>query len=730
MSTIKRERIWSEKYARDSVTDTEVRDIAAAIGASPIFAILLHNRGYRSADEAMRFLRFETSDFHDPFLLNDIDRAVERIRLAVANKEKICIYGDYDVDGVTSVSMLYLYLTGMGADVTIKIPKRDCEGYGMSSAAVDALAEAGVSLIVTVDTGITANEEIQHARELGVDVVVTDHHECHTELPEACAVVNPHRPDSTYPFSELAGVGVVFKLICAYEMTLCRERGESVLDGVSRICKKYADLAAIGTVADVMPITDENRLIVSMGLAQLENSPRIGVAALMDAANITQKDGKPVKKRKITSGTIGFGLAPRINAAGRISDSIIAVNLLLSDNEADAEAYAEELCIINKRRQIEENQIAEEAYEMIEQTHDFSRDMVIVLEHDDWQQGIIGIVSSRITEKYGLPSILISFSGSVIGEPHGADNGKGSGRSIKGMNLVGALNHCADTLEKFGGHELAAGLTVRRDNVEAFRRKINAYAAETLSEESFAITMNYDAELRMSDVTLALAEELTRLEPFGVGNPAPSFVVKEVTVQRIMQLSGGKHTKLILVDGGVSICGVYFGVSVSELGFDAGDKIDVLFNLDINDYKNVKSVQMIIQDARLSESCRKIISEGKELYERISAGEGYRTEDNIIPVREDFAAVYTALRHEFRAGVSIMDMRTILKLVNSSDASRINYVKLKYILRIMNELKICDVVEVDEDIFKFEFFFNTTKTNIEKSSILKKLKSQCVNRVY
>ena len=730
MGTIKRERIWSEKYAHGNVADTEVQAIASAIGASPVFAILLHNRGYRTADEAMRFLRFETSDFHDPFLLNDIDRAVERIKLAVANKEKICIYGDYDVDGVTSVSMLYLYLTDMGADVTIKIPRRDHEGYGMSAAAVDTLAAMGVSLIVTVDTGITANEEIRHARELGVDVVVTDHHECHTDLPEACAVVNPHRPDSTYPFAELAGVGVVFKLICAYEMTLCRESGESVLSGVSRICKKYADLAAIGTVADVMPITDENRLIVSMGLSQLENSPRIGVAALMDAANITQKDGKPVKKKKITSGTIGFGLAPRINAAGRISDSLIAVNLLLSDKEADAQAYAEELCVINKRRQVEENQIAEQAYEMIEQTHDFSRDMVIVLEHDDWQQGIIGIVSSRITEKYGLPSILISFSGSVVGEPHGTDNGKGSGRSIKGMNLVGALNHCADTLEKFGGHELAAGLTVRRDNVEAFRRKINAYAAETLSEESFSITMSYDAELRMPDVTLALAEEITKLEPFGVGNPAPAFVVKEATVQRIMQLSGGKHTKLILESEGVSICGVYFGVSVSELGFDVGDKIDVLFNVDVNDYKNVKSVQIIIQDAKLAESCRKIIAEGKERYERINAGESYRTEDNFIPTRDDFASVYVALRHEFRSGVSIMDIRTILKLVNSSELSHINYVKLKYILRIMNELKICDVVEIDEDIFKFEFFFNTTKTNIEKSSILKKLKSQCVNRVH
>ncbi len=730
MNNTKRERIWSEKYVCDGGRfDDALCEMAREIGSSEILAVLLQNRGYKTAEEATRFLRFETADFHDPFLLNDIESAVKRIMTAVEHKEKICVYGDYDVDGVTSVSMLYLYLTDMGADVTIKIPKRDCEGYGMSAAAVDTLAEAGISLIVTVDTGITANEEILHAKELGIDVVVTDHHECHTELPQACAVVNPHRPDSTYPFCELAGVGVVFKLICAYEMTLCRERGESVLSGVSRICKEYSDLAAIGTIADVMPIIDENRLIVSMGLARLEEDPRVGVAALMDAANTMQKDGKVIyKKRKITSSTIGFGLAPRINAAGRISDSIIAVKLLLSDNDADAQKYAEELCVINRRRQVEENKIAEEAYEMIEQNHDFSRDTVIVLENDDWQQGIIGIVSSRITEKYGLPSILISFSGSITGEPHGADSGKGSGRSVKGMNLVGALNYCSDVLEKFGGHELAAGLTLRRDNVEAFRRKINEYAAQTLTEESLAVTLYYDCELDMRQVTLALAEEITRLEPFGVGNPAPSFAMREVTVQRIMQLSGGKHTKLILESGGVSICGMYFGVSASELGFDAGDKIDVLFNVDVNDYKNVKSVQMIIQDAKLSESSRKVIVEGKEIYERVSAGEGYMAEDDFIPTRDDFAAVYTSIRHEFRSGVSIMDMRTILKIVNSSGMPAINYVKLKYILRIMNELRICGVEEIDEDIFRFEFFFNTAKTNIEKSSILKKLKSQCINR--
>ncbi|MBQ7384662.1 MAG: single-stranded-DNA-specific exonuclease RecJ [Clostridia bacterium] len=730
MSSTKREKIWSEKYVWDGAqSDREIDAIASALGVSDIFAVLLKNRGYANARDAERFLRFETEDFHDPFLLNDMDAAVARIMRAVDENEKICIYGDYDVDGVTSVSLLYLYLTSLGAQVIIKIPKRDGEGYGMSSAAVDILAEQGVTLIITVDTGITAYEEILHAADMGIDVVVTDHHECREELPAACAVVNPHRLDGTYPFCELAGVGVVFKLVCALEMTVCRSRGVSVLEGVSRVCGEYADLAAIGTIADVMPITDENRLIVSMGLKLLENTKRQGLAALMEAASPARADSKAApKKRKISSGFIGFGIAPRINAAGRISDSIIAVNLLLENDEKRAEALAAELCEINKRRQTEENKIAEEAYDIIENEHNFERDTVIVLQNDDWQQGIIGIVSSRITEKYGLPSILISFKGAMSGEPDANDLGKGSGRSVKGMNLVGALNYCEDVLEKYGGHELAAGLTVKRGNIEEFKRRINEYAAENLTDELYKIKVEADCELNMRQLTMSLAEELLRLEPFGVGNPTPLFVMKDVTVQRVMQLGGGKHTKLILEKDGISVSGMYFGVSASELGFEAGDRIDLLFNVDINDYKNVKSVQMIVQDARLSESYTKTVSDGRKRYEEICGGAMYTPEEDVIPTRDDFAAVYTVLRKEFRAGMSVLDCKTLIKLVNSYDRPEINYIKLKYILRIMNELKICSVEDIGDDIFKFEIFFNAAKTSIDKSSILKKLKSRCSDR--
>lgn len=731
MSSKKKERIWSEKYISGRAEDSaKISAIAKALGTSEILACLLWNRGYKTPVEAESFLRFETTDFHDPFLLNDMDIAVRRVMRAVEDREKICIYGDYDVDGVTSVSLLYTYLTAMGADVIIKIPKRDGEGYGMSSAAIDILAENGVKLIVTVDTGITANEEISYAAHLGIDVVVTDHHECHNELPAACAVVNPHRLDSKYPFCELAGVGVVFKFVCAYEIMLCRARGESEFEGITRICKEYSDLAAIGTIADVMPITDENRLIVSMGISLLENTKRKGLEALIEASNPSQKDGRTnPKKKKISSGFIGFGIAPRLNAAGRISDSIIAVNLLLEEDPSRAKQYAEELCEINRYRQIGENKIAEQAYEMIESTHDFEKDRVIVLEHDDWQQGIIGIVSSRITEKYGLPSILISYKGAFSGEPDGNDSGKGSGRSIKGMNLVDALSYCEDILEKFGGHELAAGLTLKRRNVDEFRRRINEYAANNLSEESFDIKIEADCALDIRDISIELAEEIMRLEPFGVGNPTPSFIMRDVTVQRVMQLGAGKHTKLIIEKDGITLCGVYFGVSVSELGFEAGDRIDLLFRLDINDYKNVRSVQLLIQDARLSEAYFVKINDLKRRYEEIRGGAEYEYKENIIPTRDDFASVYTVLRREFRSGTNILDMKTLLRLVNIYDIQPINYIKMKYILRIMNELRICAVEEISPDIFKFEVFFNAAKTSIDKSSILKKLKSKCLDRV-
>lgn len=720
---IKRQKLWEQSYVfGDRERDEGIREMADALGVSPLFAVLLYNRGYTTAEAARRFMRFEETDFHNPYLMADMDKAVDRILFAVENKEKIYIYGDYDVDGVTSVSMLYLYLTSLGAEVGIKIPKREGEGYGVSSAAVKAIAEQGVSLIITVDTGITANAEVEYASELGVDFVVTDHHECHGELPRACAVVNPHRPDCEYPFKELAGVGVVFKTVCACEMRRAQAAGESAIDGVRRVCTQYSDLVAVGTIADVMPLVDENRLVVSLGLSMLERGGgRAGLRALLDASG---KKGEDTSHRKVTSGMIGFGIAPRINAAGRISDALIAVKLLLASEKAEVEAYAEELCEINRQRQVEENRIATEAYEMIESGVG-ADDRVIILTSDRWQQGIIGIVSSRITERYGLPSILISFKDSTGESESEQDDGKGSGRSIKGLNLVEALNHCEDLLVKYGGHELAAGLTVKRGMVDKFRERINEYARERITDEMMSIRVEADCELQAADINMSFANELLRLEPFGIGNSSPQFIIRDAQVKRITYIGGGKHTKLVLTKDGMSFTAMYFGVGEGMLPVGEGELADALFNLDINDYRGVRSVQLILRDIAPSKSRELAFASAKERYEQIRAGDKYRPDEQVLPDRDDFARVYTALRKEFRSGVSVMDVRSMLKLLESEGES-INYAKLKFVLRIFNELQICSVEEISEDVYKLDIFFNASKTSIEKSSILKKLRGQCI----
>ena len=728
MKKIKREKVWEETYTfGDAKRDAEIREIARTMGVSELFAVLLVNRGYHSAEAAERFLRLEQEGFHDPYLLTDMEAAVNRIFAAVENGEKITIYGDYDVDGVTSVTALYLYLKELGAEVGIKIPKREGEGYGVSCAAVDALAREGTRLIITVDTGITANAEVEYAAELGVDFVVTDHHECRAELPAACAVVNPHRADCLYPFRELAGVGVVFKLLCACEMKRCRDVEEPILNGIRRVCMEYSDLTAVGTIADVMPVVDENRLIVSLGLKRMERSARPGLRALIEASS-SRKSGDDTAK-KITSGTIGFGIAPRINAAGRISDAAIAVRLLLEEDEERARIQAEELCEINRRRQAEENRIATEAYDQIEASFDPKNDTVIVLDSNYWHQGIIGIVSSRITERYGLPSILVSFDGNE-GEENPLDDGKGSGRSVKGMNLVEALTYCEDLLVKYGGHELAAGLTVKRGNLEAFRQKINEYAKKHLTEEMLAIRMEADCALSMKDITMDFAREISLLEPFGVGNTSPVFVIKNVNVKKITHIGGGKHTRLLLERDGICLTALYFGIGEGELGFECGDAIDVLFHIDINDYKNVQSVQMIVQDARMAEAFTSRFDEQKKRYEEIAAGAVYGAEENVLPDRDDFALVYKILRREFRMGTSVMDQKGLLKQINgAAEGNSMTYIKLKYILRILNELKICEIEELDEDIYRFCVLFHASKTSIDKSSILKKLRNQCSARI-
>jgi single-stranded-DNA-specific exonuclease len=727
MKNNKREKVWCERYVfGDVLRDNAVREMARELGRSELFSVLLYNRGYRTKEDALRFLRFEEADLHDPYMLEDMDKAVDRVFLALERNEKICIYGDYDVDGVTSVSMLYLYLRELGADVTMKIPKREGEGYGVSCVAVNALADEGVKLIITVDTGITAANEVEFGKSVGVDFVITDHHECRSELPAACAVVNPHRPTCQYPFKELAGVGVVFKLVCACEMRRCREDGRAIVDGIRRVCTEYADLTALGTIADVMPIIDENRLIVSMGLRLMETRPRPGLEALIEASS--SKKGEDSKKRKITSGFIGFGIAPRINAAGRISDAAIAVRTLLATAGEEAERYAEELCAINRQRQIEENRIAEKAYEMIEDLPDLDANPVIVLDSNEWQQGIIGIVSSKITERYGLPSILVSFYGSMGAEETAFDDGKGSGRSIKGLNLVEALGHCEDLLVKYGGHELAAGLTVKRGDLDAFRERINAYARECLDDEAFKIKLDVDCEIEMSDVNIDFAKELQYLEPYGTGNATPLFVMRDVTVKKIAYTKGGEHARLYLEKNGAAANAMFFGMGEGMLGFESGDLIDLLFNVDINDYKNVQTAQMIVRDAKLAESYSKRIENEKNRYNELRGGARYYSNEDFVPDRDDCSRVYTLLRREYRLGNSVTDIQSVLRDLNQGAQRQINYVKLKYIFEIFNELQICDIVELDKDIYRFQVIFRATRTSIDKSAILKRLKTQCIDR--
>lgn len=728
--------VWSTRYTDTEQAREAVSSIAKLNNISEISASLLYNRGFHTAEDASRFLNFNDVVMHSPLLFKDVEKAVARISEALENNERIAIFGDYDVDGVTSVTMLYLYLHNLGADIGYYIPNRIGEGYGLSREAINLLYNKGVSLIITVDTGITAVDETEYAKSLGIDIVITDHHECQEILPDAVAVVNPHQSDCQYPFKSLAGVGVIFKVICAFEIINFGDRSNEA-EAVKSIYYRFADLAAIGTIADVMPIIDENRIIVKFGLEMITKTKRIGLLALMEAASLGSNpnvravvpDNKPKaeKQRKINSTYIGFTIAPRINAAGRISSASKAVELLLAEDVDTAWELAYELCEINYQRQLEENKIADEAYKKIENELDLNSQKIIVIEDDEWLQGVVGIVSSKVTEKYGLPSILISFDGAANGVQSGLDLGKGSGRSIKGFNLVDALSHSKDTLVKYGGHELAAGLTVRRKDVDAFRTKINEYANQILSEEDLCYTIEADREINISSATLDLAKELSILEPFGNMNPTPNFIMRNLKVLRAYLIGGGNHTKFVLEQNGQTINAVMFHRSYLALNIKENDVIDVLFTLEVNKFNNTESVQMILQDVKLSDDYISYFKDETALYQSFNMGESIDSDD-IIPIREDFVTVYTLLRKEFRTGNDMMTETEIYHMLAAQKSPHIRLAKLKIILDILNELKICTVREVSPGIYQYDIYFNSEKTNIEKSSILKKLKNQCIRK--
>lgn len=763
-------KIWELRSPEPN--ESELRDIYAIadeLRLSHVTARLLWGRGYKTPADASCFLSMGDALMHDPFLLPGMQEAVERIEAALADPaEHIVIYGDYDVDGVTSVSTLRLYLSSRAPELLIDhyIPSRTEEGYGMTCSALDKIAERGATLIITVDTGITAEEEVRYAAELGIDVIITDHHECRETLPNAVAVIDPHRSDSLYPFCELAGVGVVFKLISACELARARREGRSDADAVRGVFADYADLTAIGTIADVMPLVDENRLIVAYGLSLIEHTKRPGLCALLDAVQSGQgtrnADGTAAapKKRRINAGFIGFGIAPRINAAGRMAHANIAAELFLTSDRKRADELAATLCDINRERQIEENRTAEEAFAKIEAECDLKEDRVIVVAGDNWKQGIIGIVASRVVEKYGMPAILITFDGAhrddddddddddtlddIINDAGGDDDtvdgrrtcgsptdiGKGSGRSVRGINLCDALTSCADILTRYGGHELAAGLSVERGKVDEFRRRINEYARRRLGGEEIRLTVTADCEVAGGELSMHLAEELRAIEPCGVANPTPSFILREATVMRITPIGAGKHTKLMINTnagtggraGGTILTALWFGMQPSALGFRENDSIDLLFALDINEFRGVSSLQLLITDARLSRGRIDEKRRDRELYEGIMSG-AVAAEPIYLPERADFTAAYRAICRELEAGRDTFaaDIATHLA------GARMNPIKFRIILSVFAETGIFAVEEPRQDIFRLsQLPRGRGKVDLEGSGIMRRLRASVV----
>lgn len=691
-----------------TTSSEEVTALAEALGISRVTALLLCQRGYTDEESARRFMAAKDGVFHSPFLIPDMDKAVARIERAIASGEKTVIYGDYDVDGVTSVSVLSLYLKERGLTVGYYIPDRSGEGYGINNAAIDKFHTEGVSLMLTVDTGVTAIEEVAYATSLGIDTVVTDHHECQEFLPDAVAVVNPRRSDSGYPFKELAGVGVVFKLLTALETKRAKDENEARAN-IEALCRNYIDLVAMGTVADVMPLIDENRLLVSRGLEVMNTRPRMGLTALLSAASGGEK-----KPAAITATTISFTVAPRINAAGRIDSAERAVALFLSDSPTVTTETAYALCEINRARQAEENRIMEEAEAKIK-AGDYQNDDIIVLADDCWHHGVIGIVASRITEKYSLPSILISFDGDI---------GKGSGRSVKGINLVEALTDSKEYLVKFGGHELAAGLSVERDKIEAFRQNINRYVRMHRDAAEGAAGIDVDCEITGHDVTLEAAEELSLLEPYGIANPSPVFMMRGVRLRGILPL-GEKHAKLLLEHDGVQLAALRFGRSREMLEYYGGDTVDLLFSISVNEFRGVRSAQMIVKDIRLSEGAFVIDPDARNRFDELMAGGLFDKEEDILPTRDDIAPVYLWFKRHY--GNTKDEMTGIRELLTQFRGnSRIHYTKLRVILKILDECGIVAIRYAGENGENLHYTVNYVKNKVdtERAPTYVKLKQQ------
>ena len=557
----------SKKWQIYDINEEIISEIENKYKINKLLATILANRGITTKEDIRLFLNPTRDDFHDPFLITDMEKAVERIITAINKKEKITIYGDYDVDGITSITVLKSFLRDRGIEVNTYIPNRLDEGYGLNNSAIDKIKNKGCELMITVDCGISAIDEVNYANSLGIEVIVTDHHEAGNEIPKALAVIDNKRKDSKYPFRELAGVGVVFKLIQALSIKLNLKEEEYL---------KYLDIVCIGTISDIVPLIDENRVITKLGLMLVRQTRNIGLKAVLKFSGYS----------KIDSNTISFGVAPRLNACGRMGKADEALKLFLSKNVNEVIQLSKELNDFNRERQEKEKEIYENAIIQIEKEN-LNKRNTIVLKGKNWHHGVIGIVSSKITEKYFKPSILLSFEEDGIG--------KGSGRSIPGFDLHEALMQCLDVIEKFGGHAMAVGITVREEQFDEFREKFENIAISKHIEEILPI-INIDAKINLSDINKEMVESLKKLEPFGEGNKMPIFVFKNLKIDSIRALSEGKHLKLTLKDNNTIVNAIGFNLGYMAEDYKIGDKIDVVGVLEINSFNNVENLQINIKD--------------------------------------------------------------------------------------------------------------------------------------
>ena len=582
-----------------------------AAGYPCLVSEVLASRGIETAEQAAAFLEHEQRLTYSPFLMADMDKAVARLQQALAAGERMAVFGDYDVDGITATCILVDYLQSRGADVLHYIPRRIEDGYGLSRDAIENLYRQGARLLITVDCGITGVEEVDFANSLGMDVIITDHHECKETLPHAAAVVDPHRPDCGYPFKHLAGCGVALKLVLA-------------LGGESReeaLLSRYCTLAAIGTVADVMQMSDENRTIVSRGLASISRSDFIGLHALLHEAGLSDKT--------VTSVQIGFVLAPRINAAGRMGAADMAADLLLCTDPHRAEHLARELCALNRERQAVEQEIYSQAVEQIEETPPQERS-ALVLASDTWHQGVVGIVAS---------SFMIHLSGGT---------GKGSCRSWGGFNLFAALESCSDLLLGFGGHELAAGFTIEEKNIPAFRQRMNQYASRFRGGKAPVSCLQVDVPIGQAGrVNLAEVEALDALEPYGAGNARPVFCLRGATLDRLQNVGQNRHLKLRLTKGSAQFDGIFFSAVAQTCGVAPGDRVDAAFYLQINEFRSSRTVQMQMVDIRPSLTGSTREEESLELVDRCLRGDELRPRDavRLLPSRDQCVSLWRALQH-------------------------------------------------------------------------------------